>query len=237
MKERILKYISIAVVFLLCLLFIAKLAGPTILRMYVEIGIANCQKIPILCVAPTAEIKDPQINKEYLAGLTLYKFSDMHILMPKTFLVVKEKIKKVYYKRVSRRQSGDVAYLLYERPYFFKNLFLKTERFGIKDDYDFFSRTMYAKLGNIQNLTDVFFVIIKSIFIPDLGSGGSLKIVKFSNADFRGFISYSLSEEDNYFDCNIFNRRDEFFKIYIKDKSDALDLNKVLAIISTINKR
>jgi hypothetical protein len=237
MKERVLKYLSITVVFLLCLLFIARLAGPRILRTYVESGIGNCQKIPILCLAPSEEIINPQIDKTYLAELKLYKFPDMHILMPKTFLVVKERIKKVYYKRANRRQTGDVAYLLYEKPYFFKNLFPQVERSGIKDDYDFFNHTMYAKLDNIQNLTDVFFVIIKSIFIPDLGSGSNLKIIKFSTTELRGFIAYSLGEKENYFDCNIFNRRDEFFKVYIKDQGVACDLNKVLTIISTIDKR
>jgi len=237
MKERALKNISIAVALLICLLVIARFAGPTILKMYVETGIGNCQKIPILCIGPSEEIINPQIDKTYLAELKLYKFPDMHILMPKTFLVVKERIKKVYYKRVNRRQTGDVAYLLYEKPYFFKNLFPQVERSGVKDDYDFFNRMVCARFNNIQNLTDAFFVIVKSIFIPDLGSGNNLKIIKFSTAELRGFIAYSLGEKENYFDCNIFNRRDEFFKVYIKDQGAVCDLNKVLTIISTIDKR
>jgi len=42
-----------------------------------------------------------------------------------------------------------------------------------------------------------------------------------------------LAKADNYFDCNIINNAGDFFKIYIKDKGASLDLDKVVAIIST----
>ena len=238
MKDKALKNITIAAALFFSLFFVAKFAGPEILKLYVEAGIGNCRKIPILCVAPTEEIygETQRIDKEYLAGLTLYKFPDMQIYLPKSFQVFKEKIKKVYYKKVRRRQTGDVAYLLYEKPYFFINLFPQAGKLGIKNDYEFFSRIMYAQFNNIQNLGDVFFVIVKSIFIPDLGDSNSPKIVKFSHADFRGFIAYSLGGKGNYFNCDIFNTKGDFFKIYIKDKSNSLDLSKVLGIISTIKR-
>lgn len=80
----------------------------------------------------------------------------------------------------------------------------------------------------------------------------------------RGFINYNLGDQSgiasspqpaasvakqsprndgqglyapvNYFDCNIIDDQGGFFKIYIKDDGARLDLNRVLAIISTAEK-
>jgi len=236
MKNKTLKNISIILALFLSLLYVAIVAGPVLLKLYIKSGIGDCQKVPVLCVIPNEEIINPTVDSQYLEGLTLYKFPDLKIYLPKTFLVAKEKIKKVYYKRARRSRGEDVAYLLYEKPYFFINLFPQSKKIGIKNDYEFFRRIMYARLGQIQSLTDAFFVIVKSVFIPDLGDNKNLKMASLTTADLKGFIVYNLTPEGNYFDCNVFNNKDEFFKIYIKDKSAQLDMPKVLAILSNINK-
>jgi hypothetical protein len=93
---------------------------------------------------------------------------------------------------------------------------------------------MYANLDNLKNVTDAFFVIMKSIFIPDLGNQDSARMAEFKNANLKGFINYNLTKEGNYFDCNITDEKDVFFKIYIKDKTRQLDLEKVKLVTSTV---
>ena len=52
LKQKGIKYISIAVTLLAAVLFVAKFGGPSLLKSYVETGIGTCEKIPILCMAP-----------------------------------------------------------------------------------------------------------------------------------------------------------------------------------------
>jgi len=59
---------------------------------------------------------------------------------------------------------------------------------------------------------------MKGIFTPDLGRQENVKMAQFKVASKRGFINYNLGQPDNYFDCNVFNEKGVFFKIYIKDK-------------------
>jgi hypothetical protein len=237
-NKRLAKYISIAVVFLFAILFVAKFAGPSILRLYIESGIGSCQKIPILCLAPEGEaIINPDINKEYMAELLPYKFPKMEIAVPRGFSVVQQRIKKVYYKRKKFKDSGAIVYVLSEPPGFFVNLFPQLKNQGVKDDYEFIKRTMYAKLKEIENPTDAFFAIMKGVFTPDLGNENKVIMTQFRISDKKGFINYNLTQPDNYFDCNVIDNEGGFFKIYIKDKGANLDLNKVMAIISTLNKR
>ncbi len=233
-KDKLLTYIWLAVFLSLAILFLAKFGGPSILRLYVETGIGTCQKIPILCMVPNEEITNPAINRDYIAGLISYRFPKMTILLPKGFTVSQERIKKVYYKK--HKDSGAIIYLLSEEPNFFVNLFPRLNKEGINDDYTFIKRTMYAELNNIKNLTDAFFVIMKSIFTPDVGNQDNLKIVRFAMPEKKGFINYNLSASGNYFDCNVIDEKGDFFKIYIKDKNAILDLDNVLAIISTVQR-
>ena len=93
---------------------------------------------------------------------------------------------------------------------------------------------MTAQFMNVNNLTDTFFVIMKSVFIPDLGKQKDVRMLRFAMNDRRGFIGYNLGESENYFNCDIINQDDAFFKIYIKDRYKKLDLNNVLAIVSTL---
>ena len=75
---------------------------------------------------------------------------------------------------------------------------------------------------------------MKSIFTPDVGNQRDAKMIEFRVADKHGFMTYNLSGEKNYFDCDAFNRTGGYFKVYIKDKGANLDLRKVMTIISTI---
>lgn len=235
-KGVIKKHISIAIVLLLALAFVAKFGGPSILRFYVENGIGSCEKIPFLCAIPEKEIANTEISKEYSSQLLPYNFPGMEIYLPKGFAVVKERIARIYYKKNRRLHSGPVIYLLDEEENFFVNLFPQVKKDGVKNDYEFISRVMYADIKNIRNLTDAFFVIMKSAFIPDLGGQGGIKMVKFSVLGKKGFINYNIGNKENYFDCNIINNQGAFFKLYIKDKGAKLDLNKVIAVISTVKK-
>ena len=234
MNQKPRRYGTSIIVLLLALAFVAKFGRAAVLKTYIELGIGDCKKIPILCVLPEAEIINPQINKEYLAQLTRFEFPEMEISLPKDFSVIKERINKVYYKRNVRQQAGAVAYLLYEKPNFFIGLFPNTNKQGIKNDYEFISRTMHATTSGIDNLTDTFFAVMKTVFTPDLGDEKNVRIAQFTIGEKKGFVTYNLNDGENYFDCNIVNSREGFFKVYIKDRGVNLDLDKVLAIISTV---
>ena len=235
-KNKFSQYIALTVVFLLALAFVVKFAGPPTLRLYIESGIGDCQKIPILCMVPQEEIINPPIDKEYIAELLPYRFPRISILMPKGFTVVQETIKKVYYKKNKRKQAGDVIYLLYEEPDFFLKLFPQLRKQGIAGDYEFIKHIMQAKIKEIKNLNDAFFVIMKGIFTPNLGEQTQVKMAQFVMSGKKGFINYNLNKSGNYFDCNVINDAGDFFKIYIKDKSAKLSLDNVLTIISTAHR-
>lgn len=235
MRRTVLKYLYIAVVLFFSLLFVAKFGGPAILKAYVETGIGNCRTLPLLCFVPEKEIINPEIDKTYLSELLPYTFPGIEISIPKGFTVIKGKVTKVYYKRRKYDAKSPVIYLLYQKPNFFINLFPQVKKQGMENNYDFVTRTMNAKVKDIDNLTDVFFVIMKTIFTPNIGDQANIKMVKFKVLDKKGFITYNLNPLENYFDCDVISSDDTFFKIYIKDKGARLDLDKVLAIISTLN--
>jgi len=235
-KEFILKIVSAGLALAAAVLFVAHYAGPRLLRLYVEFGIGNCHKIPILCTVPSRTITDPQTDKEYLSGLLPYTFPKMAIKLPKGFTVVQETVRKVYYKRHKRMDKGSVVYLLYQPPGFLINLFPQVKKLGITDNHAFLKRTMYAQPKDIRTLTDVFFVVMKSIFIPDLGQQSQATMAEVSIGENKGFLNYNLTREISYFECSLVNAEGEYFKVYIKDKSSALDLNKFLNIISTMRR-
>lgn len=235
MKKKLTKYLFWGIFLLLGILFVAKFSGGRILKFYVESGIGNCQKIPILCMTPREIINNPSLNEEYIKELLSYSFPTFIISLPKGFTVVQSTIKRVYFKRAHRRDpyAGPVIYLLHRKKNFFINLFPQLNKQGVKDDYEFIRRTMFADLKIINNLTDAFFVIMKSIFIPDLKSQADVKMVQFSMPDRRGFINYNLTNKGNYYDCDVVDAKGDFYKMYIKDKESTLDLYKLFAIIST----
>jgi hypothetical protein len=235
-RHKILKYLVPVIFFALIGLYIARFGGPAILRVYIQFGTAGIKKLAIFSCAPEEEITPPSINKKYLEELNLYRLRELEVRLPKTMKVVEGTISKTYYKKRSWRRDGSVAYLLCERPGFFVNLFPELNKQGVTDDYLFLSRTMNAKTEEIKTLSDAFFVVMKSIFTPDLGDQQNLKMVKFSWEGKRGFINYNLGSKESYYDCNLIDSEGNFLKLCIKDKSALLDLDKVLAIISSIKK-
>lgn len=235
MKKRFENPFLKIIVLAIAVIFALKYAGETILKSYIELGIGNCSKLPILCKAPEEEISITDISAVFLKGLVPYSLDEVEIKVPRNFTVVKEHMQKAYYKK-QRKDSGDFFYLLYEKPDFFVNLFPRMKKAGVYDDYEFLARTMNAKTPDIEDLTDTFFVIMKSIFIPNLGDQQNAIMIKFRSKEKKGFINYNLSASGNYFDCNLFNNEGDFFKIYIVDKNATLDLNKLFAILSTVKK-
>jgi len=243
MKRKILKYIYIVVVLLFVLFFVVAFGGPKVLKGYVHAGVGNCQTLPILCIVPGKEAFNPEIDKTYLSELLPYSFPSqalpyslprMEVSVPKGFTVVRGSVTKVYYKRRKYNAKSPTVYLLYQTPKFFINLFPQLKKQGIVNNYEFVNRTMHAQFTKIDNLIDAFFVIMKSVFTPDVGDQKNIKMVKFTTGDKKGFITYNLTPSENYFDCDVISSDDTFFKIYIKDKGAKLDLDKVLAIISTL---
>ncbi|MCU0652477.1 MAG: hypothetical protein MUC39_06010 [Candidatus Omnitrophica bacterium] len=235
-KHTIEKYVTIAVVLLLAILFIAKASGPSILRLYVESGMGGVEKQPIFSTIPQEELNDPAVNAIYLTGLTLYHYPDLEILLPKKFGVVKQTQKKIYYKKWKSKDKGAMIYISCKKPDFFTNLFPRVKKQGINNNYAFIKSTMYAQAKEIKNTNDAFFTIMKSIFTPDMGKQDNLKIIKFTLAGKKGFLTYNLGLLDNYFDCNFTDKEGNFFKVYFKDKGANLDLEKVFTVISTVKK-
>ncbi len=235
MRNKTLKIITFIIFFLFAAAFVAKFAGPNIIKLYVENGIGDCQKIPILRMTPENKETNISINNDYAATLMLYKFPKLSVSLPKGFTVTQEAIKKVYYKKRRNSSRNASIYLLYEEPNFFINLFPEVKKNQVNDNFEFIKRVMYAKSTNMKNFNDAFFVIMKSIFTPDIGDQKNAKMTEFNIKDKNGFLNYTLSELGNYFDCNIIDDKGNFFKIYIKDSDATLNLDKVFTIISTIS--
>ncbi|MFA6357314.1 MAG: hypothetical protein WCY09_01405 [Candidatus Omnitrophota bacterium] len=231
--KRFFKYLINTLILGLCLIPIIKLAGPNILKQYITYGIGDCKSIPILCRQPEDYVFEPEINKEYLGTLVPYTFPKMSISVPKRFNIIQELIKKDYYKKRHANHKA-VIFLLYQEPKTFIKLYPDVQKQGIMDNYEFMRHLTYANFNQINNLTDAFFVIMKSVFTPDIGNQNIAKMIKFKLNQTQGFINYTLAKPDNYFDCNIIDQKGNFFKVYIKDIGGYLDLNNVFAIISTL---
>lgn len=233
--NRLIKYSAGALTLGLAIIFVIKFAGPNLLIQYISYGIGGCKKIPILCMEPEDKIIQPEAPSEnYLQELIPQKFSRMSILCPKGFSVVQELTKRPYYKKNKWLDRGRIIYLLRQEPGEFLKLYPDVKKHGVKNNYEFIEKLNYANLNTVKNITGAFFVIMKSVFTPDLGNQKIVKMVKFQTRSFRGFINYNLSCPDSYYDCNIIDAQDNFYKVYIKDIGNCLDLFKVFMIISTI---
>jgi hypothetical protein len=234
-KKRITDYLVIAGILAAAAFFVYKFAQPQLLKLYIETGVGTCNEIPILCKTPQEFITDPQIAEAFQASLLPYEFPKVSICIPEGFLAIQERVKKVYYYgTVKHQQEGTVVYLLHQKPDYFIGLFQILRKQGINDDYTFIRRTMYATISDIKTLTDAFFVIIKGVFIPDVGDQKTAVMAEFTLQDKRGFINYNVTPRGNFFDCNIFDTERNYFKVYVKDPEGLLDVNKMLAIISTV---
>ncbi|HOX23936.1 MAG TPA: hypothetical protein PLL10_10755 [Elusimicrobiales bacterium] len=175
-----------------------------------------------------------EINKSFLGELNPHDFPRMSIQLPTGFNVYEEKHKRYYFKKWGKGAKTPTIFLIYEPPQFFIMLFPEAKKQGITDNYSFIKRSMEANLDNLQNLHDAFFVVMKGIFIPDTGNQNNTKMEQFTVGDRKCFINYNLGPKENYFDCNIADKDDSYYKIYIKDMDKKLDLEKVAAIISTL---
>ncbi len=227
------KILTGIIILTLAILFVIRFAGPNILRQYVSYGIGNCKVIPILCMQPEEKIFTPEIDSEYLNTLIRHKFSKMSVLAPRGFALIQELIKKPYYKKRNANKKA-VIYLLPQEPNAFIKLYPDVQKQGIRDNREFIRRLMHANLEKIKTITDAFFIIMKSIFTPDIGNQNIAKMIEFQLEDKTGFINYTMAKPDNYFDCNVLDNQDNFYKVYIKDSGANLDLNKVFTIISTL---
>ena len=234
--NRFITYLSRVVIFIIAMAFVIKFAGPKILKQYVSYGIGDCKTIPILCMQPEEKIFTPEINKEYLDTLVPQTFPKMSIWVPKGFDLIQELIKRRYYKK---RHSDNKAtiYLLPQKPNDFIKLYPAVKKQGVENNHEFIRRLMHATLNKIDNVTDAFFIIMKSIFTPNIGNQTIAKMIRFKIENKSGFINYTMAKPDNYFDCNILDDQGNFFKVYIKDIGAHLDLNNVFTIISTVEPR
>ncbi len=235
MKKTPKKYIYISIALFFGLIFVIKFAGSAILRVYLEYGIGGCKEIPVFCIIPEPEIINQVINEEYNLGLIEYQLPQVQINAPMEFKVIKQSVTKRYYKKKNSKTKDSVMYLVYEPPGFFVDLFPRVKKQGIDNDYKFISRLMSAKMSDVNSLTDAFFMVMKGIFIPDIGDQHNAQIVKFAGKKQKGFVTYNTNEEEGYFNCDIISEQG-YFKVYIKDSTKKLDLEKVLSIISTIKK-
>ena len=234
MIKKIFKYFIWTILFILAIFFIAKFSGPRLLKMYIDSGMGDCSKIPVLCMSPSQDIFDPQLNKDFLAELIPKEFPKVNISAPKGFAVVQELIKKPYYKEKRNRYKDSVIYILHLEKGYFCDLYPQVKKIGINDNYAFINRMMNAKSTNIKGIDDAFFVIMNSIFTPDLGDQKWLVMARFELSGRKGFINYNIFGKQRYFDCNIIDKDGSYFKVYIKDKSGVLDLTEAFTIISTI---
>lgn len=235
MKPKIIKWAWTILILCASIIFVARFGLPQFLRAYIATGIGDCSKIPVLCMSPQEETINFTVDKAYLQGLIPYKFPTTRISVPKGFKVVQELIAKPYYKR--KRPSGrePVIYVLHQPPGFFIKLFPQVKKSGVKDNYEFMRCLMQANEQTIQSVNDAFFVILKSVFTPDLGDQSKARMIQFESGGRRYFLSYNLTGPVYFFDCTILSKEGDFFKVYIKDRLRQLDLNKVFSIISTLS--
>ncbi|MFH0918198.1 MAG: hypothetical protein V1830_03590 [Candidatus Omnitrophota bacterium] len=231
--KRFAKYLSQTIILGIAILFVIKFAGPNILRQYISYGIGSCKTTPILCRQPEEKIFTPEIDALYLDTLVKHVFPRMTVSAPKGFTLIQELIKQQYYKKRHANNKA-VIYLLFQEPGAFIKLYPDVQKHGVTNNHEFIRRLMYAQLDQVGNITDAFFLIMKSIFTPDVGNQSTAKMIRFQLQNLKGFINYSMAKPDNYFDCNVFDEAGNFFKVYIKDIGARLDLNNVFAIISTL---
>lgn len=237
MKNRLIKFSLRFIIMAVAIVLIVYFYEPSLLRLYIKTGIGDCQQIPLFCITPEKTLNLGSLDKKFISTLIPYDFPQMKISLPSGFDVVQETIKKYYYKRKKTSEINSIAYTLYQPQQYFTNLFPQISSDRIKDNYEFIRRLEYATFNDTKTIIDAFFIILKGIFTPDLGDQQTVKIIEFYLPDRKGFINYNQSQTYSYFDCNVIDKKGNFFKIYIRDTRSKLNLNKVFAIISTLKKK
>ncbi|MDO8662661.1 MAG: hypothetical protein Q7K98_05520 [Candidatus Omnitrophota bacterium] len=235
MRNKLKKWFLIFIVLIAMTAFAVKFGLPQLLRSYISIGIGDCVKIPILCMEPQETQMAMAVDKNCILEFIPHEFPKTKICVPKGFKVVQELVAKPYYKKKKLRNGEPVIYLLHQPPDFFAKLFPQVKKMGINTNYEFMRSLMHARESNIGSVNDAFFVILKSIFTPDLGDQRMVKMIQFRFEERGYFVNYNLSGPVNFFDCSVISKEGDFFKIYIKDTRKELDLDKVFSIISTIS--
>jgi len=234
MKKKTLKIIATFFALVLALAFVVKFGTPGLLKFYVQSGIGDCRNIPIFCMSPVVCPDFPEMTNDSLGDSIPYVSDNLSASVPKGFSVIEEIINRPFYKKHKRMDKGNTVYLLRKDKDFFMELFPQLKASGVNDDYEFIKRVMYAKFTGIKNITDTFFVIMKGVFIPDLGNQADVKMCSFQLQGVKGFINYNLGPKENLFDCNFIGRDGSFYKVYIKDRESKLDLAKVAALVSSL---
>lgn len=232
-KDRFIKSITITIFILASIALVIKFQGPLFLRMYIRFGVGDCAKIPILCMTPGERVISESLDHQEREDFIVHDFPNMSIRVPRGFTVVQREIKRVYYKKNKHIGKGAIIYLLYREPGSFMSLYPQLKGSGVDSDYEFFRRLMFADERKIKSINDAFFVIMKGIFTPDLGDQREVRMAALNLEELSGYINYNIEGDQNYYDCNIFDSQGNYFKIYIRDTKAMLDLDKVLAIIST----
>ena len=232
-KDRFIKSIAITIFILVSIAMVIKFQGALFLRMYVMFGIGDCAKIPILCMTPGERVISESFDQQEPEDFISHIFSDMSIRVPRGFTVVQRETKKVYYKKNKHIGQDAIIYLLCRPPGFFTGLYPQLKNSGLDSDHEFIRRVMFADERKIKSINDAFFVIMKGIFTPDLGDQREVRMAALNLEELSGYINYNIEGDQNYYDCNIFDSQGNYFKIYIRDTNAILDLDEVLAVIST----
>ncbi|MCX5709625.1 MAG: hypothetical protein NT088_02715 [Candidatus Omnitrophica bacterium] len=234
MKKTAVKFISTGFALVLALAFVVKFGTPGLLRFYVQTGIGDCRSIPIMCMAPSVYMANPKIDDNFSNNSIPYVSDNLAFSAPKGFAVVEEILSKPFYKKHKRMDKGNIIYIVRKDKDFFVGLYPQLKHVGVKDDYEFIKRVMYARINEIRDITDTFFVIMKGVFVPDLGNQLQVRMVSFQMQGASGFINYNLGEKEHLFDCDLIGKDGSFYKLYIKDRDLKLDLDEVAGIISTL---
>jgi len=235
MKNKLKNWLVFFCVLTAGVAFVVKFGLPQLLRAYIQIGIGDCAKIPILCMVPQDTQITFTIDKDYAQSLLPVKFPNTKIRVPRGFKVVQELVAKPYYKKKKSRSQEAVIYIIHQPPGFFIKLFPQVKKIGIQTNDEFMRILMHSRQSHITSVDDAFFVILKSIFTPDLGDQRYVKMIQFKWEERDYLINYNLSGKVYFFDCTILPKEGDFFKVYVKDVNATLDLNKVFTILSTVS--
>jgi hypothetical protein len=236
-KKSTVKFISVIITFALALVFVVRFGTPSLLQSYVRFGIGDCRSIPVFCMVPVSCASITEAGWGSSFDPMPYFSENLAASVPRGFTVVEEILSRPFYKKHKRMDKGNVVYLLRKDKGFFPGLFPQLKASGVSDDYEFIRRVMNAKIAGIRNLTDTFFVIMKGVFIPDLGNQANVKMCAVELEGMKGFINYNLGDKDNLFDCNFIGRDGSFYKVYIKDREKRLGLAEVEAVVASLRSK